>query len=332
MATTAQARQTAVTTAAQAAAQAPARRDNAVTAFESILRSDFIDQQLTSALAENKGTFVSSLVELYTGDKALQTCNPKLVALEAVKAASLNLPINKALGFAYIVVYNNSVKATDPRTGRDTWTKVPTPTFVLGYKGFIQLASRTGQYKTINATPVYEGEFRSQNRLTGEIDITGKRTSDKVVGYAGYIEYLNGFTKAEYVTVADMARHALRYSPSLPKSTKLEDLVRLANEEPSAKRVGWLGNFGDMAVKTLIRRIISKYCYMSVQMQNAVALDINADTAMTAADRDQLIGQEQTQTVNLEEAEYEAIDTASGEVTAAPSEAQADEKDDDPGY
>ena len=94
-------------------------KQNAVTVFESVIKSDFIDKQLAGALAENKGAFVTSLVELYTGDKSLQTCNPKLVALEAVKAASLNLPINKALGFAYIVVYNNTVKSKDPQTGRD---------------------------------------------------------------------------------------------------------------------------------------------------------------------------------------------------------------------
>lgn len=308
---------------------------NAVAAFKAVVNGDFIDEQLTSALAENKGAFVSSLVELYTGDKSLQTCNPKLVALEAVKAASLNLPINKALGFAYIVVYNNNVKSKDPQTGRDVWTKVPTPTFVLGYKGFIQLASRTGQYRTINATPVYEGELKSCDRLTGAIDISGKKTSDKVIGYAGYIEYLNGFSKAEFISVEDMAKHALKYSPSLPKGTKVADLVALANKEPEAKRVGWLGNFNDMAVKTLIRRLISKYGYMSVQMQSAIAHDINSDIAMTTADRDNLIEEGGTQVVDAAEIEYVDVDTETGEVkepAAAPEQPEAPAQDEDPGY
>lgn len=314
-------------------------KTSAVAVFEAAVKSDFIDQQLSSALAENKGAFVSSLIELYTGDKSLQSCNPKLVALEAVKAASLNLPINKALGFAYIVVYNNSVKQRDPQTGRDMWVKVPTPTFVLGYKGFIQLASRTGQYRTINATPVYEGELRRQDRLTGAIDISGTKTSDKIIGYAGYIEYLNGFSKAEYVSVVDMAKHALKYSPSVPKSTKLEDLIALANKEPEAKKVGWLGNFNDMAVKTLIRRLISKYGYMSVQMQQMQkALSIeNEPIITTAADRDEEIEATEQEVVNVDTAEYVEVNTETGEVidsktTKAAEEPSKEEATPDPGY
>lgn len=297
------------------------KKQSAVAVFEAAVRSDFIDKQLTSALAENKGVFVSSLVELYTGDKSLQKCNPKLVALEAVKAASLNLPINKALGFAYIVVYNNNVKQVNPTTGRDEWVKVPTPTFVLGYKGYIQLASRTGQYRTINATPVYEGELRKSDRLTGAIDISGERVSDKIIGYAGYIEYLNGFSKAEFISVRDMAKHALTYSPSIPKNTKLEDLMALANKESEGKKVGWLGNFNDMAVKTVIRRLISKYGYMSVQMQSQQmqhALEVDADNEIvTAADRDAQIAETSNEVVSLDATDYEEVDPQTGEVKQA---------------
>lgn len=281
-------------------------KENAVTKFEGILKGNFIDAQLTSALAENKGAFVSSLVELYTGDKSLQSCNPKLVALEAVKAASLNLPINKALGFAYIVVFNNSVKVTDPNTGRDVWTKVPTPTFVLGYKGYIQLASRTGQYRTINATPVYEGEFKKHNRLTGDIDISGTKTSDKVVGYAGYIEYLNGFSKSLYVSVEDMAKHAIRFSPSMPRNTKVEDLVALASKEPEGKKVGWLGNFNDMAVKTVIRQLISKYGYMSVQMQAAIVND-SSETSYIPSREETILEEANKEEINLDTVDYEDV-------------------------
>ena len=312
------------------------QKQSAVAVFEAAVKSDFIDKQLSSALAENKGAFVSSLIELYTGDKSLQSCNPKLVALEAVKAASLNLPINKALGFAYIVVYNNNIKQRDPQTGRDVWVKVPTPTFVLGYKGFIQLASRTGQYRTINATPVYEGELKRQDRLTGAIDISGTKTSDKIIGYAGYIEYLNGFSKAEYVSVVDMAKHALKYSPSIPKATKLEDLIALANKEPEAKKVGWLGNFNDMAVKTLIRRLISKYGYMSVQMQRALTIEADNEIITTAADRNEQIEATAEEVVNIDSTDYEEVDPETGEVKEAKTETTAEapkaDTTPDPGY
>lgn len=308
-------------------------KQNAVTVFESVIKSDFIDKQLAGALAENKGAFVTSLVELYTGDKSLQTCNPKLVALEAVKAASLTLPINKALGFAYIVVYNNNVKSKDPETGRDVWTKVPTPTFVLGYKGFIQLASRTGQYRTINATPVYEGELRKSDRLTGAIDISGTKTSDKIIGYAGYIEYLNGFSKAEYISVYDMAKHALKYSPSIPKGTKIETLIELANKDPEAKKVGWLGNFNDMAVKTLIRRLISKYGYMSIQMQRALTIE-SENEMMTVSDRDEQIAEADVQTLDASTVDYEEVDETTGEIKqASPAPApEVPQPTVDPGY
>lgn len=302
------------------------QKQNAVTIFESCIKSDFIDKQLTSALSENKGAFVTSLVELYTGDKALQACNPKLVALEAVKAASLNLPINKALGFAYIVVYNNSVKAAD-----GTWRKVPTPTFVLGYKGFIQLASRTGQYRTINAAPVYEGEMKHRDKLTGTFDLSGDRKSDKVVGYIGYIEYLNGFSKAEYATVEEMAKHALRYSPSIPRGTKIETLIELANKEPDGKRVGWLGNFNDMAVKTIIRRLISKYGYMSVQMQRAITMEAETEIT-TAADRDSVIEDAEVQTIDADAVKYEDVDAPTEEAAAGATATNDNGVTDEPGY
>lgn len=292
-------------------------KSNAVTAFEAIVKSDYIDRQLASALADNKGAFISSLVELYTGDKSLQACNPKLVALEAVKAASLNLPINKALGFAYIVVYNNSVKERDPETGRDVWRKVPTPTFIPGYKGYIQLAMRTGQYRTINADVVYEGELMKTNRLSGEISLNGERISDKVVGYFCYFELLNGYSKTLYMSVEEMAKYAQKYSPSIPKDAKIEDLVKLANTEPSAKKVGWMGNFNDMAIKTVIRRVISKYGYMSIKMQSALTSDIRADEQITATERNDMIAEAGHEALDIDEATFEEVDTETGEVKAA---------------
>lgn len=292
-------------------------KSNAVTAFEAIVKSDYIDRQLASALADNKGAFISSLVELYTGDKSLQACNPKLVALEAVKAASLNLPINKALGFAYIVVYNNNVKERDPETGRDVWRKVPTPTFIPGYKGYIQLAMRTGQYRTINADVVYEGELMKTNRLSGEISLNGERKSDKVVGYFCYFELLNGYSKTLFMSVEEMAKYAMKYSPSIPRDAKGEDLVKLANTEPSAKKVGWMGNFNDMAIKTVIRRVISKYGYMSIKMQSALTSDIRADEQITATERNDMIAEAGHETVDVADASYEEVDVETGEVKAA---------------
>ena len=127
-----------------------------------------VQEQFKNALDKNAGPFTASLIDLYVGDNKLQACDPRAVIMEALKAAVLKLPINKALGFAYIIPFNISVKNPD-----NTYTSVPTPTFIVGYKGLIQLAMRTGQYKHINADVVYEGELGVKNKLTGEIDLSG---------------------------------------------------------------------------------------------------------------------------------------------------------------
>lgn len=240
--------------------------------LKAVINAPSVQDQFKNALGDHKDAFVASLIDLYTGDKALQNCKPTALVSEALRAATLNLPINKALGFAYIVVYNNSVKNPD-----GSWSKVPTPTFVPGYKGYIQLAMRTGQYRTINADVVYEGELGKTNKLTGEINFNGERISDKVIGYFCYFELLNGFSKTLYMTVEEMAQYAKRFSPSVGRNTTTEQLVGRANSVDSAKKVGWEGNFNDMAIKTVIRRLLSKYGYLSVEMQGVLARDIEAD-------------------------------------------------------
>ena len=239
--------------------------------LKSVLNAPSVQEQFSNALKEHKDAFVASIIDLYNGDAQLQLCNPNQVVTEALKAATMNLPINRALGFAYIVVYNNSVKQPD-----GTWSKVPTPTFVPGYKGYIQLAMRTGQYRTINADVVDEGEVRKVNKLTGEIAFDGEKTSDKIAGYFCYFELLNGFSKTLYMTVHDMAAYAKRYSPSIKKETTVEGLERLANAATVGKKVGWEGNFNDMALKTVIRKLLSKYGYLSIEMQGAMASDEEA--------------------------------------------------------
>jgi recombination protein RecT len=227
-------------------------------------------EQFKNALDKNAPTFVASIIDLYNGDSNLQLCEPKEVVMEALKSAVLKLPINKALGYAYIIPFNNSV-----RDNQGAYTKKMVPTFQMGYKGYIQLAMRTGQYKTINADAIYEGELRKVNKLTGEISLDGEKKSDKIVGYFCYFELLNGFSKILFMTVDQMATHAKKYSKGLKKETTVESLIALANLPMSmdSKTVGWLGNFHGMAMKTVIRLILSKYGYLSIEMQQAVEND-----------------------------------------------------------
>ena len=257
-----------------AVAQAPKKVD----VLKNMLNAPSVMEQFKNAMAKNAPTFVASVIDLYNSDSNLQLCEPKAVVMEALKAAVLHLPINKALGYAYIIPFNNSKKVKDEH-GQDRWVKVMEPTFQVGYKGYIQLAMRTGQYRTLNADVVCEGEVRKVSKLTGEIAFDGEKISDKVIGYFCYFELLNGFSKTLYMTVEQMAKHAKRYSKGLKKDVTIEQLLAVAAMPVAddGKVVGWLGNFHSMGIKTVVRNLLSKYGYLSVEMQNAFADDLRGE-------------------------------------------------------
>lgn len=285
--------------------------------FKANLNAPSVQAQFKNALGEHKDAFVASLIDLYTGDKSLQTCDPNKVICEALRAATLRLPLNKSLGFAYVITYKNTVTLPDGRK-----EKVPTPTFVMGFKGYIQLAMRTGYYKTINADYVYEGELGKVDKKTGDIKFDGKRTSDKIIGYFCYFELINSFNKTLYMTVEEMAKYAKRYSPSVPYKATVDELIAKANDGIVSKQVGWMGNFNDMALKTVIRRLLSKYGYLSVEMSGAMSHEIDAESA---ADRNDTIAtQANAKAIDLSAFEYAEVDPDTGEINdAKPTEAAA---------
>ena len=214
-----------------------------VNQFKDVLNQQTVKAQLHNSLRDNAGAFASSMIDLYEGDDYLQKCDPQAVAMECMKAASLKLPLVKSLGFAYVVPFKN------------------VPTFTIGYKGLIQLAQRSGQYKTINADAVYEGELVSTDKLSGLIDLSGKRTSDKVVGYFAYFKLLNGFEKILYMTKEAVEAWGAKYSPSYN-----------SNSTP------WKKEFDKMAEKTCLRQLIGKYGPMSDEMQTAFISDDKGTT------------------------------------------------------
>ena len=236
--------QNAITNAAQNAQtpQAPAQR-TAASMMSSIVNSTSTKKLLENTLKENAGTFAASIIDLYNTDKYLQKCDPKQVFGECLKAASLDLPINKQLGFAYIVPYKD------------------VPQFQIGYKGMIQLVMRTGAYKYINAGPVYEGEYLGEDKMTGEIDLGGARTSDTVIGYFAYIETNNGFSKALYWTKEKVISHAKRFSKSYNAGSAI-----------------WKEHFDEMAQKTVLRNLLSKWGFMTVKMASALNSDSDERT------------------------------------------------------
>ena len=297
-----------------------AKQTKPVDLLKSVIKAESVQQQFQNALGKHKDEFVASLIDLYTGDLSLQKCKPQAVVAEALRAATLHLPLNRALGFAYIIVFNNSVK--DPETGQ--WTKVPTPTFVPGWKGYVQLAQRTAQYKCINTDVVYEGELRTSDKLTGMIDISGKKTSDKIIGYFAYFKLMNGFEKMFYVSIEDMAKYALRYSPSFKGQNKptVDALIKSAQSGQTSSKVGWEGNFNEMAKKTCIRQLFSKFGYLSIEMMNAVAND--DDEAMS--DRNGLIA-ENANAEEIPDVDFEVVDESTGEISGNSSDGGSDNPD-----
>lgn len=292
--------------------------------LKNMLNAPSVVEQFRNTLAKNAPTFVASIIDLYNSDSKLQECEPKKVVMEALKAAALHLPINKALGYAYLVPFNNSKKDE-----HGNWHKVMEPVFQLGYKGFIQLAMRTGQYRTLNADVVYEGELRKVNKLTGEIAFDGERASDKVVGYFCYFELMNGFSKTLYMTVEQMARHAKRYSKGIVAydgqgnrtEKSIDDLIRLANIPVVSdnNNVGWLGNFHGMAIKTVIRLLLGKYGYLSVEMQNAIAYDYEGDEDNAVTSRDKLTANNGQRVINMEDVHFEEVQERPGTKETEPA-------------
>lgn len=225
-----------------------------IDALKSILNADSVQAQFKNALAENSGAFVAGVIDLYAGDDYLQKCDPKQVVMQALKAAVLKLPINKALGFAFIVPYKKG----------DAWL----PQFQLGYKGYIQLALRTNQYKHLNAEAVYEGEYRTKNKLTGEFDLSGTPTSDKIIGYFAHLELMNGFSKTLYMSKEKVDAHAKKYSK--------------AYGQPYGP---WKVEFDAMAIKTVLRNLLGHYGYLSTDMVGAIADDTTADQVQDEIER-----------------------------------------------
>ena len=243
--------------------------------FTKSINSSYVQNQLKQVLGKNAGTFATSLVEVFTNDTQLQKCDQKKVIQEAIKAATRKRPLNKQLGYYSILVFNNCDKASRK--------SVPTPQIVLGYRGYIQLAMRTGQYKNINADVVYEGEMVGRDKLSGAIDLSGEKVSEKVVGYFAHFETVNGFSKTLFMSLGEMAGYALKFSPSFKRNAEknplptVDALCDMANDQavngPQQGKVGWEGDFNSMAIKTVLRRLLSKYGYLSIEMMSALAED-----------------------------------------------------------
>lgn len=199
--------------------------------------------------------FVSSVLELVGTDNKLQECDPNNLIQECLKAASLKLPISKQLGFAYIIPYNQSKQINGQ------WKKVMTANFQPGYKGLLQLAIRSGQFKHLNADVIFKGEKAELDKVKGTFTITGEKESDEIVGAFSYMELINGFEKGMVWSSGRCLEHASKYSKSYQYAQKTGKKDSL-----------WHTDFGGMCIKTMLLQLF-KYAPMSIDMQSAVEAD-----------------------------------------------------------
>lgn len=201
-----------------------------------------IQQRFEAILGKKAQGFISSVLQVINGNRLLKTADPQTVLNAAATAASLDLPINPNLGFAWLVPYKGKAQ------------------FQMGWKGFVQLALRTGQYQRINVTEVYENQFKSFNRLTEELiadfDVEGK---GEIVGYASYFRLNNGMEKMTYWSKEEVINHAKKYSQAYGKGS-----MSPWNDKDQ---------FHAMAKKTVLKNAISKWGIMSIEMQTAQIVD-----------------------------------------------------------
>jgi recombination protein RecT len=207
------------------------------------LDTDVVKNRFEEMLGKKAPGFISSVLNAVNNSALLQQATPQSIIMSAAIAATLDLPISNSLGFAAIVPY---------RDGDSVVAQ-----FQIMWRGLVQLAQRSGQYKRLNTTEVYEGEVKSHNRFTGDIEFDETaRTSMKVIGYVAYFKLINGFEKPYYMTVEEVEKHAKKYS----KTYKLN-------------KGKWVDDFDAMAKKTVLKLLLSKYGIMSIDMQNAVKFD-----------------------------------------------------------
>lgn len=221
---------------------------------KTLLNQDLFKKKFEDVLGSRAPQFIASVINLVGNDKYLAGCNPVSVISACLVAATLDLPIDKNLGYAWIVPYKDK--------------GVPKAQFQMGYRGYVQVALRSGQYRSINVIDVHEGEMVKWDPLTEEMKIDfNQKVSDKVIGYAAYFELLNGFKKAEYWDMQRILEHKNKFSKS---------------------DFGWNKDFNAMARKTVLRNLLNHWGILSIQMQNGMSADLAA-TEDSAAEAPLLI-------------------------------------------
>ena len=227
------------------------------TSLTAYLSNDAVKNQINSIVGGKNGTrFISSIISAVNANASLQECTNASILSAALLGESLNLSPSPQLGQYYMVPFKNNNAG------------VKVAQFQLGYKGYIQLAIRSGQYKKLNVLAIKEGELIYFNPLDEEIEVKliadeAEREKAETIGYYAMFEYTNGFKKAMYWSKEKMKAHAIKYSQGYAADVK-----------KGTKWTFWSKDFDGMAYKTMLRQIISKWGIMSIEMQTALDSDM----------------------------------------------------------
>lgn len=226
-----------------------AAKQNVGPILNGILDGEGYRKRFDEILGQKAPQFISSVVTMASNDAMLAkvvASAPQTIITSALQAAALDLPINPQLGTAYVVPFKNKVKKPD---GTEYWRDEAT--MIIGWKGLVQLAQRTGLYKKINADFIYEGERIVNDRITGDVHIEGEKTSEKVIGYLAYFQLINGFEKCVCWTREKAVSHEAK------------------NRKGQYQSKAWRDDFDSMALKSVVRNLISKWGPMSIDYHTA---------------------------------------------------------------
>lgn len=238
--------------------------------FSVVIQSDMYKKLINNTLGDSKRAtrFIASITSAVATNPTLQECEPSSVLASSLVGEALNLSPSNALGEYYLVPYSNTKKGTKEAQ------------IQIGYKGYLHLAIRSGQYKDIDVFEIHEGEFKGRDKDTGKykfefIENEEERLSKPVIGYMGYFELLNGFRKTLYMSKEEMLNHADTYSKAFNKA----DYEKYINGQIPQKDLWkfssyWYKSFQTMAFKTILRQLISKWGIMSIEMQDAFTKDM----------------------------------------------------------
>jgi recombination protein RecT len=223
------------------------KQNTGVGGVKEIFGRDMVKQKFQEMLGKKAQGFITSVLQIVASNELLSKADPISIYNSAAVAATLDLPLNNNLGFSYIVPYSNKQKDGSTKTVAQ---------FQLGYKGFIQLAQRSGQFLTISAKPVYEGQIVEDDTFEGFHFNWKNKLNDNIIGYAAYFKLLNGFEKTLYMSVEELKKHGGKYSKTFKQQYGL-----------------WSTDFDTMALKTVIKLLLSKFAPLSIEMQTAVKVD-----------------------------------------------------------